>query len=129
MENRYCIHCGKPLPYYTNNEILKKFCSIFCILALPLLAIGEVMYLCDFYTNIARIFIIIAITLFLLNILQNLLEIPLESNASSIGFQFLTDNDIIDKKDYKKVRKLLKVAQKTYMADFFRQFVPIRRKR
>lgn len=30
MENRYCINCGKPLPYYTNNEILKKFCSIEC---------------------------------------------------------------------------------------------------
>lgn len=111
------------------NAFLKKFCSIFCVLALPLLAVGLTMYFCDFYLSVAIPILGVAITLFLLNILQNLLEIPLEHNASTVGYQFLLDTDVIDNKDGKKVKKLLKVAEKTYMADFFKTLIPIRRRK
>ncbi|MBE5735437.1 MAG: zinc metallopeptidase [Clostridiales bacterium] len=107
---------------------LRKFNNIFCRFAIPLIVIGAILHFFTTYTSLGGGLIIVALILFFLNILENLLEIPLEQNASAIGFEFLKDCDIIDKKDYKKVKRLLSVASKTYIADFFRQLIPIRRK-
>ncbi len=107
---------------------LRKFNNIFCRFALPLLVIGLVLHYLTEYVDVGSVMIIVAMVLLFMNVLENLLEIPLEQSASDIGFEFLKDCDIIDKKDYKKVRKLLSVASKTYIADFFRQLIPIRRR-
>ncbi len=107
---------------------LKKFTKIFNFLILPMFIIGGIMYFVGFYQDVAYGILIIGIILACINILMNLLEIPLERNASAIGFQFLKDNAIIDKKNYRKVKKLLSVASKTYMAGFFRSLIPFYRR-
>lgn len=105
---------------------LQKFSFVFCKFGLPLLAVGLTMYFCDFYLDTAVWLIAIAIIILVFNILQNLLQIPLETNASELGFNFLKDMDIIEKKDYRRVKKLLGVAGKTYMANFFIQLNPFK---
>ena len=82
------------------------------------------MWLVGWNMDIGKIILFVGICLIFVNILKNLLDIPLESNASEIGFRFLVDNDIIDKRDYRKVKKLMGVAAKTYMANFFKQLFP-----
>ena len=111
------------------NRFLKKICKMFCFFALPLFLVGAILYWCEFNIKLGYILIIIALILLALNILQNLLEIPLEQNASKIGFNFLKDYGIISIKNAKKVKKLLNVASKTYMADFFKQIIPIKRRK
>ncbi len=107
-------------------NFLQKFCNIFSKFALPLLAVGLTMYFCEFYVDTATTLIISAIVLLFVNILQHLLQIPLEKNASELGFNFLKDYDIVERKDYGKVKKILNVAGKTYMANFFRQLNPFK---
>ena len=103
---------------------LNKFNRIFCGFALPCILVGGVMWLVDWNMDIGKIILFVGICLLFVNILKNLLDIPLESNASEIGFRFLVDNDIIDKRDYRKVKRLMGVAAKTYMANFFKQLFP-----
>ncbi len=105
-----------------------KFCDIFCRFVLPLLLAGAILRLAEINVEVGNILLIIALSLCGLNIIDNFLNIPLESGASRIGFRYLKDNKIISKKDYGKVKRLLSVASKTYMAHWLRTLLPIRRK-
>ena len=108
------------------NRFLNTFSRVFCGFAVPCCMVGGVMWAVGWYANIGQVVLIVGIALFIIHIMNNLIEIPLESNASEIGFRFLIDYYIIDKKDYRKVKKLMRVAGKTYMKDFFKQLIPFR---
>ena len=105
-------------------RFLKAFTKIFCGFALPCIIIGAVMWIAGFEVMIGKSILATGIVLIFIKLIKDLFEIPLESNASEIGFRFLVDNELIDKKHYKKVKKFMNVASKTYMKDFFKQFIP-----
>ena len=105
-----------------------RFCDIFCRFVLPLALAGGILRLANINVMVGDILLIIALALCGLNIIDNFLKIPLESQASKIGFGYLKAEKIIAKKDYAKVKKLLSVAGKTYMAYWLKTLLPIRRK-
>jgi len=109
------------------NYFLRRFCRIFCKFALPCFILGGVRYWCGFDKDTGYAMLIISLVFVLLYIFQKLIEIPLEKNASDIGYKFLTDYNLVSKWNARKVKKLLKVAGRTYTAEFFRQLLPIRR--
>lgn len=96
----------------------------------PTLIIGIFLYIFKFPTiDTGYYFIITSIILFVLNILNQLLNIPIEFDASNRALKFLKANNIVSPSEYRKAKKLLSIAGQTYIAGLFDSLFIVRNKR
>lgn len=86
-------------------------------LIMPLLIIGLFLYFFQFPdTTTGYILLIVAGCLFCLNVLNKLLTIPLEYNASRRALKYLKEKNIVSDSELRKAKKLLNTAAQTYIA-------------
>ena len=99
-------------------------------LIIPLLIIGAFFSLFKYPSeDFGPILMIIAGCLFLIQILNKLLTIPLEYNASRRALRFLKENNYVTPGEHYRAKKLLSIAAQTYIASLFDNLLPIKRKR
>ena len=98
---------------------------------LPMLIVGLFLYAFKYPTpDLGYYFIISAIILFILNILNQILNIPIEFDASKRALKFLKENKIVSTSELRKAKKLLTIAGQTYIAGLFDNlFIITRRKK
>ena len=111
-------HENKPL--FNFVRILNRLVDFTNRLILPLLIVGVFFYLFNFPSeNTGYYLIISSIILFVLNIMNQLLHIPIEFDASNRALKFLKSNNILSPSEYRKAKKLLSIAGQTYIAGLF----------
>ena len=84
---------------------------------LPLLLAGIVVLFFDM--SIATTILWVALGVFLFNILDKILTIPVEYNASKRALWYLREYHFLSPNEIGKAKKLLNVAAQTYIASLF----------
>ena len=115
----HCIQQHKHTPLYVLTGILKWLSKLASFVSLPLF-VASVVFLCLTKFDIASYLFISTFTSLFLSISFNLFQIPFEREASKIGVKFLKDNDIIKPSEERDIKKILKAASNTYVAEFYR---------
>ncbi|MGN0961410.1 MAG: zinc metallopeptidase [Christensenellales bacterium] len=86
-------------------------------LIIPTLIIGIFLYIFKFpNNNIGYILLIISGCMFCLHLLNKILTIPLEYDASRRALKYLKENKFVSDSELRKAKKLLNVAAQTYIA-------------
>jgi len=115
---------------FMTSIFLNKITKFTNSLILPLLVIGLFFYIFQ-YPNFdtAYTLLIASGALFCLQILNKILNIPLEYNASNRALKYLKKNGFLSEQEVKKAHKLLNIAAQTYIAGLLDGIILIKRKR
>ncbi len=103
-------------PHLRLSQLLSCFTKITNKLMLPFLIVGGI--LC-FFMPLGFTLLNFSILFFGLHLGNKLLDIPIEKNASNFAKQFLIENQFVSKKELRMAKRLLYVAQLTYVASLF----------
>lgn len=107
-------------PLFVLNQLVKGLTRLTNKLIFPLLIIGLFLYLLKIPNeSLGAILMIISLSLFLLHILELIVVIPLEYNASSRALKYLKEYNYLSPSEHRKAKKLLNVAAQTYIAGLF----------
>lgn len=107
-------------PLFVLNQLVKGLTRLTNKLIFPLLIIGLFLYLLKIPNeSLGAILMIISLSLFLLHILELIVIIPLEYNASSRALKYLKEYNYLSPSEHRKAKKLLNVAAQTYIAGLF----------
>lgn len=109
-------------PLFTLCNILAKLTIFTSKFIIPLLVVGFLMYMFKIYADIALILLYTSLGLFLLQLLQKVLTIPLEYGASKIALKYLKDYNFLSRGEMRQAKRLLRVAAQTYIASLFDGF-------
>lgn len=117
-------------PLYFLNQLTKKLTRLTNILIVPLLVIGLFLFLIKYPNDsLGIILMLISLSLFLLHILELIIVIPLEYDASRRALKYLKDYNYVSASEYKKAKKLLRVAAQTYIAGLLDDLFILNKKR
>ena len=95
-------------------------------LIFPLLVLGLFFFAFKYPTDdFGYILMLISGSLFLLQILNKFLNIPLEYDASRRALKYLKENNFVTPGEYSKAKRLLGIAAQTYIASLFDELIPI----
>lgn len=117
-------------PLYVLNQLIKSITRLTNKLIFPLLVIGLFLFLLKVPNeNVGYILMIISLSLFLLHILELIIIIPLEYDASNRALKYLKEYNFVSPSEYRKAKKLLNVAAQTYIAGLFDDLFIFNKKR
>lgn len=86
----------------------------------PLLVIGLFLFIIKYPNEVLGLYLIYtSLGLFGLHTLNQILNIPVEYDASRRALKFLKENKLLTQSEYKKAKKLLNIAAQTYIANLF----------
>ncbi len=115
---------------YFLNQMTKKLTKLTNKLIVPLLVIGMFLFLIKYPNDsLGKILMIISLSLFLFHILELIIVIPLEYDASRRALKYLKDYNYVSTSEYKKAKKLLRVAAQTYIAGLLDDLFILNKKR
>lgn len=127
---------GHAMQHRDNSPLLNvtiltnKLTKLTSSLIFPLFVIGLFFFTFQYPSeNFGYVLMIIASCFLLLQILNKLLHIPLEYNASRRALKFLKDYNYLTSSEHSRAKKLLGIAAQTYIAGFFDELIPIRTKK
>lgn len=104
-------------PLFILTRIMGKLTRITNKLITPLLVIGLFLFAFQYPAlESGYILLIISGCLFALQILNQILTIPLEYDASSRALKFLKNNKLVTAGELRRAKKLLGIAAQTYIA-------------
>ena len=84
---------------------------------LPLLVIGALLFLLKYPNDqLGEILMIISGILFLLHVINKIITIPLEYDASRRALKYLKEYKYVSPSEYRRAKKLLGIAAQTYIA-------------
>lgn len=87
------------------------------VLIVPMLIVGIFFHIFEYpNADAGYILILIAGCMFCLHVLNKILTIPLEYDASRRGLKYLKENNFVSSSEHKKAKKLLSIAAQTYIA-------------
>lgn len=114
-----------------NTTILTgKITRLTSKLIFPLLIIGLFFMAFQYPTpDFGYIMMLISGCLFLIQVLNKILTIPLEYNASKRALKFLKENNYLTTGEHFRAKKLLGIAAQTYIASLFDELIPKRHKK
>lgn len=93
---------------FTNNFIM------------PLLIVGLFLFIIKYPTpDLGANLMITSGVLFGLHLINQIVTIPLEYDASKKALKYLKDNNFVSSGEYRKAKKLLGIAAQTYIAGLF----------
>ena len=115
----HCIQQHTHKPLYVLTNILRWLSKLASFVSLPLF-VASVVFLCLTKFNIAGYLFIATFISLILSISFNLFQIPFEKEASKLGIKFLKQNELIKPSEEREIRKILKAASNTYVAEFYR---------
>lgn len=117
-------------PLFLTVRLLGLLTRFTNALIMPLLIIGIFFYVFKFPSiDTGYVMMLISGCLFCLHVLNKLLTIPLEYNASSRALKYLKENKFVSDHELKKAKHLLNVAAQTYIAGFLDGIIFIKRRR
>lgn len=117
-------------PLFNVTILTNKITRLTSSLIFPLLIVGLLFHWFSYPTeNFGIILVIISASLFIIQIFNKLLNIPLEYNASRRALNFLKEYNYVTNSELHRAKKLLGIAAKTYIAGLFDELIPIKRKR
>lgn len=93
-----------------------KFSNFASSLFMPLILLGTMFWFVLAGTLVGLIFIVVALLLFILGFVVNLVTLPVELNASRRAKAALSDAGILTANEQKIVKKVLNAAALTYVA-------------
>lgn len=103
---------------FTNNFIL------------PLLIVGLLSFIFKYPNDsLGMILMIISGGLFIFHVLNQILNIPVEYDASHRALKYLKEYNYVSPNEYSKARRLLSVAAQTYIANLFDGILIIKKKK
>lgn len=99
------------------SRILSGVSRLTSKLIIPLFVIGLLFAILKYpNNNLGYILIISSIILLVFHILNQILTIPLEYDASKRALKFLKENNLLSNNEFRKAKKLLSTAAQTYIA-------------
>ena len=102
------------------TRILGAFTRFMNKFIIPLLIIGLFLFVIKYPNEeLGLTLIYISAGLFGLHTLNQVLNIPLEYDASRRALKYLKENNFVSSSELKKAKKLLNVAAQTYIANLF----------
>lgn len=126
----HAIQHKNETPLYVLNQLIKALTRFTNKLILPLAVIGLFLYILHVPNDsLGAILMIISLSLFLLHILELIVIIPLEYDASSRALKYLKEYNYVSPSEYRKAKKLLNVAAQTYIAGLFDDLFIFNKKR
>lgn len=86
-------------------------------LIIPMLIVGIFMHVFQYpNTDVGYILIIVSVCLFCLHVLNKILTVPLEYDASKRALKYLKEREFVSPSEFRKAKKLLNIAAQTYIA-------------
>ena len=117
-------------PLFTITVLTNKLTRLTSGFIFPLLVFGLFFFVFKYPTDdFGYILMVISGCLFILQILNKLLNIPLEYNASRRALKFLKEYNYLTTGEHIRAKRLLGIAAQTYIASLFDELIPIKRKR
>jgi len=117
-------------PLFAITVLTNKLTRLTSSLIFPLFIFGLFFFAFKYPSeDFGYILMIISGCLLLLQILNKLLNIPLEYNASRRGLKFLKDYKVLSTTEHIRAKRLLGIAAQTYIASLFDELIPIKHKR
>ena len=105
---------------FMSSIFLNRIVKLTNIFILPLSFASILCYIFQYpVANTAYILFLVAICLLTFAIINKILNIPLEYDASKRALKYLKQNKILSESEYKKAKKLLNIAAQTYIASLF----------
>jgi len=105
---------------FSISRLLGIITRFFNKFILPIFIVGLFLFLIKYpYPEFGLYFILASTILFGLHALNQILNIPVEYDASKRALAFLKNNKLINPTEYKKAKKLLNIAAQTYIANLF----------
>lgn len=101
------------------SNFLRLFFYIGSFLVAPAIVAGIVFLFLPNKLSIGLTILIVCLSFIVFSYITKILDVPIEFNASKIAYNFLKENNILDKTELKQVKKMLKVAANTYIASLF----------
>lgn len=105
------------------RSILVPVTNIGSKLAVPVAVVGLLIEAIASASNIGWYIVCVGIALYSLGTLFALVTLPVEFNASHRGLKMLREQNVLDKGELKKARKVLVCAALTYVASFIVTFL------
>lgn len=112
------------------SQLCNKITKLTNRFILPLLIIGLFLFVFkypDQYLGITLMYI--SGGLFVIHILNQLLNIPLEYDASKRALKYLKEYNFVSNSEYRKAKKLLSIAAQTYIAGLLDGILIINKKK
>jgi len=99
------------------TNILRSISRITNKFILPLFVIGLLFFILKYPSEeLGYTLIIISAVLMIFHILNQIITIPLEYDASKRALRFLKSNNLLSPSEFRKAKKLLGIAAQTYIA-------------
>ena len=118
----HCIQHHKKNFIYVLTKIFQIISRIASLLIIPSIVVFIFFLSSSQFVN-AEYALTATLILLIASVLFKLLLIPCEINASKIGINFLKKHQLIKFSEEREIRKILKAAANTYIADFYRTFM------
>lgn len=107
-------------PLFIFTRILGKLVRLTNKLIMPILVVGLFLFVFQYpVLDSGYIMLIISGCLFALQVLNQIVTIPLEYDASNRALKFLKTNKLVTTAELRKAKKLLGIAAQTYIASLF----------
>ena len=112
-------HKNKSILFFI-SRLLNGITKFFNKFIIPLLVIGLFLFLIKYPNQDVGLYLMITSGgLFTIHVFNQILNIPLEYDASRRALKFLKNNKLLNPSEYKKAKKLLNTAAQTYIANLF----------
>ena len=112
------------------SQLFTKLTAFTNRFILPLLFIGLLMFLTKYPNDqIGSILMISSGILFLIHVINQIINIPLEYDASRRALKYLKEYNYVSPSEYRKAKKLLNIAAQTYIANLFDGLFVLNKKR
>ena len=107
-------------PLFTISKMLNAFTKFTNKFIVPLLIIGLFLFVIKYPDEyLGSSLMLASVFLFGLHVLNQIINIPLEYNASKRALKYLKENNFVTGNELKKAKKLLNIAAQTYIANLF----------
>lgn len=108
------------LPIFYISMFFSKITNFTNKFIIPLLITGIFMFIFKYPNDsIGLTLILISSGMFIFHILNQILKVPVEYDASKRALKYLKENNFLTSNEIKKAKKLLSVAALTYVAGLF----------
>jgi len=112
------------------SQLFTKLTSFTNRFIIPLLLVGFLMFITKYPNDqIGEILMIISGALFLLHVITQIINVPLEYDASRRALKYLKEYNYVSPGEYRKAKKILSIAAQTYIANLLDGLFILNRKR
>lgn len=126
----HAVQHKKQTPLFVMNQLTSKITRFTNKFIIPLLVIGLFLFLLKYPNDsVGKILMIVSGALFGLHVINLLILIPLEYDASRRALKYIKEYNLVSPSEYRKSKKLLRTAAQTYIAGLLDSLFVFNKKR